>query len=69
VPDETTDMNAFIRRAAFGMTEEQMDEAMEERKKPQPMKGGWLQQLYLKSKGIEVPYDDATKEGENNASE
>jgi hypothetical protein len=60
---DTTDMNALIRRAAFGMTEEEMNEAMAERKKPQPTDSNWLQRLYLASKGVTVKNDD--EEGAN----
>lgn len=57
MPDEKTDMNALIRRAAFGMTEEEMDAEMKRRKeKQQPNDSNWLHKLYLSRKGITVPF-------------
>jgi hypothetical protein len=72
VPDEKTDMNALMRRAAFGESADAITDEFERRKKqksdhPTDM-SKWLRTQYLRSRGITVPNDN-DEEGDTDAPE
>lgn len=61
---EKTDMNAVIRRAAFGVSADEMAAEMRNRKKRQPKSpatmSDWLREQYRRSRGITI--NDETEE-------
>jgi hypothetical protein len=72
MPDEKTDMNALMRRAAFGESADAITEEFERRQKQKSEKptdmSKWLRTQYLRSRGFTVPNDNE-EEGDTDAAE